>query len=138
MKKLVSSLVTSGIVITVIMISFVIYHLDKPSSETEKTPQPSTVDCLHTGTTHNVIIQNAIADPAHTAAHLCDSLTITNSDDRVRLIAFGTHEQHQSYYGITEKVLSQQQSFTILLNKAGTYSFHDHIGDVAHGDFTVN
>lgn len=100
--------------------------------------QPKTADCSQKGTNHQVLIQNDIATPAHTAAKLCDTLTITNKDTRPRLMAFGIHEEHIQYDGVSEKEIRQDQSLTVTLNQAGTYTFHDHIGDVAKGEFTVS
>lgn len=86
---------------------------------------------------HVVLIQNNAMVPKHTEALLCDTLTITNKDDVLRLVAFGPHDDHQPYDGVTEKLLKKGQSLTVRLNKVGTYQFHDHLQDVAQGDFTV-
>jgi hypothetical protein len=86
---------------------------------------------------HYVVFQNNNVMPDHTVARLCDTLTITNQDNRLRLIAFGPHEHHISYDGISEKLLSQNQSLTVTLVKAGSFTFHDHIDDALHGSFTV-
>lgn len=97
----------------------------------------SVVDCQKIRTRHQVIVRNGVSTPRNTYAHLCDSLTITNRDSQVRLMAFGPHEEHQIYDGVTEKKLRGGQSLTVTLNQTGAYQFHDHLGDVAQGDFTV-
>lgn len=86
---------------------------------------------------HQVIIQNNKVIPVNTVAQLCDSLTITNLDDKERLVAFGLHEHHVPYDGITEKTLIQGQSLTVTLVQAGHFRFHDHWHDEVQGTFTV-
>ncbi len=93
--------------------------------------------CQQKGNTHVVLIQDNKVNPQHTDGKLCDTLTITNEDNKVRLMAFGLHEDHQPYNGVAEKELSQGQSLNVMLNEAGSFQFHDHIGDKAHGNFTV-
>lgn len=44
-------------------------------------------------------------------------LTIVNAGDRVRKMAFGIHDHHQSYNGVTEKLLKQGEQLTITLNQ---------------------
>ena len=94
--------------------------------------------CQKRGAAHTVVIQNNKATPEHTDGKLCDTLTITNEDNQNRLMAFGPHEHHQPYDGVAERILGQGQSFTVTMNEAGTYYFHDHIGDIVKGRFTVN
>lgn len=76
--------------------------------------------------------------PAHTTAQLCDTLTITNADNTIRLMAFGAHDHHVPYDDITEQVLGRGQSLTLTLNQLGTYHYHDHLHDEIVGDFTVS
>jgi len=102
-----------------------------------KAKPPAIVKCSNKGIAHIVTIQNETATPKHTDGKLCDTLTITNNDNRVRLMAFGEHENHQPYDGVTEQELHKGQSLTVTLNQAGTFVFHDHIGDVVQGNFTV-
>jgi len=87
---------------------------------------------------HLVTIWQNQLHPGHTEARLCDTLTITNADAAIRLIAFGPHEHHEPYDGVTEKVLGSRQSLTLTLNQLGTYHFHDHLQDEVAGDFTVS
>jgi plastocyanin len=68
---------------------------------------------------------------------LCDTLTIVNSDDQLRLMAFGVHEKHQTYSGVTEETLKPGERMTVTLEKAGTFTFHDHLHDEVKGTFTV-
>jgi len=89
------------------------------------------------GTTHTVAITNDKLSETHVNAKLCDRLIITNNDRKTREIAFGAHERHTEYDGISEKFLNQGQSLQVQLINVGTYLFHDHLEDSVHGDFTV-
>jgi hypothetical protein len=93
--------------------------------------------CTKRGASHVITIKGDVAAPDQVTAPLCDTLTITNADDVIRLIAFGPHENHQSYDGITEQAISQNGSVKVLLNQAGTFHWHDHIHDEVQGDFMV-
>lgn len=97
-----------------------------------------TVTCTTSGTTHFVFIEDGKAEPATTHGVLCDSLTIVNKDARLRLMAFGEHDKHQPYDGITEQALSEGQSLSVTFNKIGSYTFHDHIDDSSVGTFIVS
>lgn len=95
------------------------------------------VSCKQRGKAYHVVIRNNTAMPAHTVAALCDTLTVTNRDDRVRDLAFGSHDHHQAYDGQTENTIKKGQSVTVVLNKTGDYMFHDHLQDAAKGTFRV-
>lgn len=95
------------------------------------------VACKQRGKTHHVVIKNSTATPAHTAAVLCDVLTVTNEDDRTRDLAFGSHDHHQAYDGQIENTVKKGQNVTVVLNKAGDYMFHDHLEAAAKGTFTI-
>lgn len=95
--------------------------------------------CPGSHPTHYVMIINNAVAPSQTDAHRCDRLTITNFDAQQRLLAFGPHDHHISYDGVSERLLSESQSLTISLVKTGTYPFHDHLDDAhVHGSFTVS
>lgn len=70
-------------------------------------------------------------------ARVCDKLTIVNADDQLRLIAFGVHERHQSYAGVTEQILKPGEQMSVALNQAGVFTVHDHLHDGAEVTFTV-
>ncbi|HKR81512.1 MAG TPA: hypothetical protein VJR27_00760 [Candidatus Saccharimonadales bacterium] len=117
------------------MVSFVTYSfVNQPAKPKDA---PVQVACQSQGAQHMVVIQDGQVTPAHTEAKLCDTLTITNNDNVGRVMAFGVHEQHQPYDGVTEQMLHQGDSFTVTLNRSGTYTFHDHLHDEVIGDFTV-
>ena len=96
------------------------------------------VSCKISGQKLSVNISSDKMVPEKTVGKLCDTLTITNSDSQTRLIAFGHHDSHKEYDGVTEKILKQGQSFTVSLNEKGTFTIHDHYKDEVEGSFTVN
>ena len=90
------------------------------------------------GTLYQVTIQNNQVSATTIQAHLCNQLTIINRDNVVREIAFGVHSHHDAYDGVTEKILTQNQSLTVTLNSLGSFRWHDHLHDEVQGTFTVN
>lgn len=96
-----------------------------------------TVPCRTHGASLVVTIKDDRMSTTHVDASLCDTLTITNDDPVLRLMAFGPHDHHEPYDGVAERVLSQGQSLTVTLNQTGTYLFHDHLHDEIEGSFTV-
>jgi hypothetical protein len=56
---------------------------------------------------------------------------------RTREIGFGVHDKHVAYDGISERILNQDESFTITLDKTGRYHWHDHFHDEVEGYFSV-
>jgi hypothetical protein len=104
------------------------FYLSKPTVVSE---------CKTAGKNHSVTIQNDTFSEKQINAVKCDTLTITNTDDKVRLIAFGEDTQHEPYDGVSEKQLQKDDSFTIALNRTGTYEVHDHLQDETQAFFTV-
>lgn len=103
----------------------------------DRTTVKNAVNCTKPGVSHFVYIQDGKAQPATISGALCDMLTIINKDPKLRVIAFGPHDRHIAYDGVSEQVLAENQSMTISLNQAGTYEFHDHVDDSSIGTFTV-
>jgi len=88
-------------------------------------------------TSHVVVISHGKPSVSQVQAAQCDKLTITNKDSAAREVAFGVHDHHTAYDGISERVLAKNQSFTITLNRTGTFHWHDHLHDEVEGYFTV-
>ncbi len=86
---------------------------------------------------YRITIENDKASATTIHGHLCDTLTYTNKDKAAREIAFGRHDDHVPYDGVAERVLTQNESFTITFDKTGTYRWHDHLHDEVTGSFTV-
>jgi plastocyanin len=93
--------------------------------------------CHTPGINHRVNIQNDAFSVQKISGLLCDTLTITNIDDKIRNIAFGEHDDHQPYNGVTEKILQKNGSFTITFDKTGTFEVHDHLQNETQAFFTV-
>ena len=86
---------------------------------------------------NKVVIKNDTLSKKHTLAVLCETLTITNLDNKLREIGFGEQNDHRAYDGVSEKLLDKGQSLTIVINRAGKYKLHDHFQYSVRGDFTV-
>ncbi len=97
----------------------------------------NTIQCNGNHETHKVIIQNDKVKSGNTIGSLCDSLMIINLDGKARLVAFGLHEDHQAYDGVTERLLTKGQSLSVTLVQVGNFSFHDHTEDQVQGTFSV-
>lgn len=100
-----------------------------------------TVNCTDSSATsaeHIVTISGGKLSTYNLNTKLCDTLTIVNSDDQLRLMAFGVHEKHQTYSGVTEETLKPGERMTVTLEQAGTFTFHDHLHDEVKGTFTVH
>lgn len=94
--------------------------------------------CKTTGAKHLVIIENGAIAPTHIDGKRCDTMQIVNRDDITREIGFGNHEHHVAYDGISEKVITKDQSVTVTFVQTGEYRFHDHFHDEIAATFTVN
>lgn len=93
--------------------------------------------CTTTGVEHTITIANSVMRPEHVYAQRCDTLTIVNNDDITRRIAFGVHDSHQVYNGVSEKILVKGESLAITLTTTGEYHIHDHFHDETEAEFTV-
>lgn len=93
--------------------------------------------CAGSHATHVVQIKDSHVMPAKVNGQFCDKLEIINLDSQSREMAFGRHEQHVAYDGVTERLLAQNQSLTVTLNQKGDFIFHDHFQDEVGGSFSV-
>ncbi len=94
--------------------------------------------CVGRHAVHEVNIENNKMVPQHTDAKRCDTLVITNLDDTQRVIAFGLHEHHVAYDGVSERYLSYKGTFDVTLVQPGNFLFHDHDNADVKGTFTVS
>lgn len=118
-----------GIAIIGLVVALSSKYLDRPS--------PAAVGCSNHSINHKVVILDDKVSPSHTIAQKCDTLTITNQDSTERLIAFGRHDDHVPYDSVSERLLQKNESFTVTLEQAGNFRFHDHEHDEVQGTFTV-
>ena len=86
---------------------------------------------------HIVTIRGGKVSPIYVQARLCDTLTFINEDDETRLMAFGSHPDHDSYGGQGEEIVRKGHPKTITLNEAGDYVFHDHLHSTISGHLSV-
>lgn len=86
---------------------------------------------------HEMEIKNDKFSPALVKAVKCDTLVIKNLDNKGRLIAFGKHDKHIAYDGVTERYLLKNEEFKVTLNKTGDFLIHDHNQDEVQASFIV-
>ena len=86
---------------------------------------------------HLVVVKDNVISPSDFTANRCETLTVTNLDDSERMMAFGVHEQHVAYDGVSEKVLQKGESFTVVLIQTGSFKVHDHDNDEVKSTFEV-
>lgn len=86
---------------------------------------------------HSVVIRDDKVSPQATTGKVCDTMKITNDDDVTRLMAFGVHDHHQAYDGVTDRILHKGESMTVTFDQVGSFHFHDHLHDEVEGYFTV-
>jgi plastocyanin len=96
------------------------------------------MNCNKTGKAYTVVIKDDVLSPDSINAKRCDTITIINKDKTLREIGFGEHDEHKAYDGITERLISDGEQFTITLRQSGTHDYHDHFHDEVTGSFTVN
>lgn len=126
-----------GVVTLLIMIAIAVVVVLLAGKALGTPTQHDATACADTGTEYIVTIKNSQLSINDIHARRCDKLTVVNDDNTLRLMAFGRHDHHQSYDGVTEKVLAQNQSFTVTLDQTGSFTFHDHLHDEVQGTFTV-
>lgn len=141
MKKISVILITSGFLLAAAGVAYGVNRAATTYLASESNPAVSKdaapASCSGEHATHTVIIHNEAMDPSHTYAPQCDKLTIINADPKTRVIAFGVHDKHVAYDGVTETILASNESVTVTLNQTGTFLFHDHDDETVAGEFTV-
>ncbi len=115
--------------------SFIIFR-QTPTIAVAPIPAPSICDGV-LSSRFEVHIANDKVTPMHSYVAYCDTLVITNDDDRERLVAFGQHHEHISYNGVSERVLQSGDRIEVLLTQIGDFQFHDHYMDETQGSFSV-
>ena len=142
---------TFGAVLVVVIGSMIIIsHLHRnmtPKDITDKIANDEAVHHVHgaqigtcpggTGTVHMIELKENTAHPRHTDAKICDTIIFFNADNDAREIAFGVHEQHETYAGQTGGLIRHGRNLVVTLTESGTHLFHDHLLDDIAGDFTV-
>lgn len=141
---------TIGIILLVVGGSlFIMSHLHYNMTPSETTKQlaegeaisqvegKKTGACQVVKTNHRITITSGKANPAHSEAHLCDTLTFINEDSLVRGITFGTYPKLGTYAGQMVLTVQKKGNQTITLNQLGSYQFYDQLHPEVTGNFTV-
>lgn len=123
----------TGLVIVAIIVSGV-FDKEPKNTEVLTNQQCSSRQQVN----HTFHITNNAFTPAVIHATQCDTLTVINQDNKERLLAFGQHDQHMPYDGVSERVLHAGESFQVTLVQNGEFIIHDHLQDETEATFTVN
>ena len=75
--------------------------------------------------------------PAVLTAQRCDILVLANQGATEVELAFGPHDHHLPYPGITDEPVAPGKSQSLVLSQAGTFGLHDHVHDQAEAQLTV-
>jgi plastocyanin len=94
--------------------------------------------CDSVGPTIPVEILASGFAPATITAKRCDTVQFKNSTAKDIIVAFGPHEQHIAYPGLSDSLLRPGSSTSVLVSVPGNYPVHDHIGDVLTGTLIVS
>ncbi len=139
MKKSLSTAIIIGVLGVAGSVGFATYYFANLYLTSNRTAASESArsHCHGQHATYVVTIAGNVVTPQHTQAVWCDNLTIINADDTLREIAFGKHDKHETYDGVTQESLKKDASFSVVLNQLGTYTFHDHLNHDVAGDFTV-
>lgn len=95
-----------------------------------KLPPAKAYDCSQISNPKNIQINvdKQGFHPNKVKVTVCDTLIFTSTDGLGPWPAIGPHPTHSSYPGFDSlKALAQGESFKFLVNRPGTYSFHDHL-----------
>lgn len=93
--------------------------------------------CYPSKINHTIVLKDNQATPSSTVGKRCETLTVINTDNQSRTMAFGLHANHVFYDGITEQVLEKGQSFIITLIQIGNFKIHDHEHEEVKATFQV-
>src|SRR5581483_1545314 len=107
------------IYLTLLIVFFVgfAFYVANTMSSAKSSADSVIYQCPKLKAHHMVYIKNDQLSTTHVNGHLCDTMTIVNEDNTIRLIAFGPHEHHVAYDGVTEEAVSQNQKVTITFNQ---------------------
>jgi plastocyanin len=91
-------------------------------------PTSASVDCSEISDYKTIEVKvGEKFTPADIKAKICDRLTFVAVDNAGRWPAVGPHPTHSSYPGFDALYdLKKGESYTVVLNKPGSYNFHDH------------
>lgn len=103
----------------------------------QQSRKDDTAACTKPGKTHDVTVINETFSKARLDLTRCDTLRITNHDERTFEFAFGVHDKHIAYPGFTQSTVGPHETLTIRVTQAGEYHMHDHLRDRASIDLVI-
>lgn len=106
-----------------------------------KLPAARAQDCTQSNLSKDIEIniQNGAFIPSNITATVCDKLIFINKEDTLHEPATGPHPTHTSYPGFdARKALSKDERYEFVLNRAGSYTFHDHLNDQITGSIIIS
>lgn len=137
MKIIKNIIIVFGIIILTVSILFIVSTVAESFIEDKNDKTSSKTECKKLGENIKLVINNDEFNQKNIIQKKCDTLTITNKDDKIRHMAFGEHDKHKSYDGIREKQLTKGETFTVTLNETGSFILHDHDDEQVEVKFTV-
>lgn len=105
-----------------------------------KIPQAFAQDCskIQSSKTVEIIILDDKFDPEKLTVNICDRVKFINESNQPAWPAVGPHPTHSSYPGFDAKRgLNPGETFEVLLDRPGTYGFHEHLRDELTGTVTI-
>lgn len=128
-QKIFLALILGGVIV------LVLYH-----TNLIKISKATVVDCSNVSIfqTINVKVGDQF-DPSKIHAKVCDHVTFTAIDDAGRWVAVGPHPTHSSYPGFDAlHDLKKGETYSVVLNRAGNYSIHDHSHPQVAGSIVID
>jgi hypothetical protein len=97
----------------------------------------SSAPCATVGHTVTMTFVGGRFTPMALSAKRCDKLVLENRSGTLVELAFGPHEHHLAYPGLSESPLKAGADMTLVLSDSGRFALHDHIRDEAQATLTV-
>lgn len=97
-------------------------------------------DCSNSqnASTFTVSFNGERFNPESVVTTACDVLRIVNESDVRHQPAVGPHPSHYAFSEFEAKKPPQRgETFTVLLNRVGQYSFHDHLHPKVEGNLAI-
>lgn len=123
-----------------------LYHNMSPDEVTQRLAQEEgiaqiggsdTGACGELRQNYIVLVGTGRVTPAQVQAKRCDTLTFINESQLTRELVFGAHPVHATYGGHEAITVDASRPESIVLNQAGSYTYHDHNNPQAVGSFVV-
>ena len=116
------------LLISVIPISLILYRFNNDKTQTPLLSQ----------NTKSVVILADKFNPSNLEINQGEEIAFINKDTVSHQIASDNHPTHEKYPEFESKVLSPGESFTFKFEKAGEWSFHDHLNPSLVGSIKVS